>query len=98
MAEQAIAVADSIIEGLPAPRNAAEEGMLEGSVLLRDTIRVGQRALDRDGDLVDRKLLSLSCMMALGLMRLGGDASERRTRSDLMGKLLAAIEAEKTKP
>ena len=105
---KAVAVVEAALETLPIPverpdaeKGAVEllqEGMRESLILGRDTVRVAQEALRRDGEHVDPKLLRLGNDTGMALCRLGLRAAEGEFRArnhDLIGQLLAAIEAEK---
>ena len=107
MADQAIAIANAVLEVLPPARanvpdsekgtvELLSEGVRDGLLLARDTVRLGQMALARDGEKVDRKLLGMANLTALGLTKLGLRAAEGERRDDVLGRLLAAIEAEKS--
>ena len=105
MADQAIELANDILELLPTPRNVPDdqkgsaellgEGVRNGLLLNRDTVLLGREMLARDGEFVNLKLLSAANLTALGLVKLGLKAADTGSRNDIIGKLIAAIEAEK---
>ena len=81
------------------------EGVRASVVLLRDTVQLGQRLmLDEHGNKLesvammhpqDLKLLGMAQITALGLTKQGFKVADRAQRNDIIGKLIAAIEAEK---
>ena len=105
MADRAISVANEILELLPEPRDVPDsekgsaellgEGVRNGLLLTRDTVLLGRDLLARDGEFVNLKFLGAANVTALGLVKLGLKASETGSRNDIIGKLIAAIEAEK---
>lgn len=105
MADKAIALANDILELLPTPRNVPDdekgsaellgEGVRNGLLLNRDTVILGRELLGRDGENVNLKFLSAANITALGLVKLGLKAADTGSRNDIIGKLIAAIEAEK---
>jgi hypothetical protein len=105
---EALETIDNMLEVWPAPavkddtqKSPAEllgEGMRNGLLLTRDTIRMSQAALDRDGERVDRKLLNTGIMASLAICRIGLRAAEGELRAkhdDVLGRLLDLIKAEK---
>ncbi len=107
MADTAITLANDILELLPTPRvdvpdeqkGSAEllgEGVRYGLLLNRDTVQLGRDMLARDGEFVNLKLLSAANITALGLVKLGLKAADTGSRNDIIGKLIAAIDAEKS--
>ncbi len=105
MADKAIAVANEVLELLPASRDVPDdqkgsaellgEGVRNGLLLTRDTVVLGRDLLARDGENVNLKFLGAANIAALGLVRLGIKAADTGSRNDIIGKLIAAIEAEK---
>ncbi len=105
MADAAITLANDILEMLPAPRDVPDdqkgsaellgEGVRNGLLLNRDTVLLGREMLARDGEFINLKLLSAANITALGLVKLGLKAADTGSRNDIIGKLIAAIEAEK---
>lgn len=81
------------------------EGLRASVVLLRDVVRLGQRLIvDAEGNPLDTvaemhpqdlKALGMASITALGVTKQGFKAADRQQRNDLIGKLLAAIAAEK---
>ena len=77
---------------------------ITGLLLARDTVELGRSLLVVDGQRLtsvaemhpqDLKLLGMSQITALGLVKLGLKAADTGARNDIIGKLIAAIEAEK---
>jgi hypothetical protein len=105
---EAILQANIAIEALPATRDVPDaeklpvellgEGVRAGLVLTRDTVAMAQMMLDRDGEHADKKFLSMANLTAIALVKLGLKASETGYREDVLGRLLDAIEAEKSQP
>ena len=105
MADKAIAIANEVLERLPVPRDVPDdekgnvellgEGVRSGLLLLRDTVELGREELKRGRDRINFKLLGQANLSALGTVKLGLKAADTGHRNDIIGKLLAAIEAEK---
>ncbi len=105
MADKAIAIANDILETLPIPRDVPDdqkgnvellgEGVRAGLLLLRDTVKLGQAELLLGRENINFKLLGQANLSALGTVKLGLKAADTGSRHDIIGKLLAAIEAEK---
>ena len=108
MADKAIALANDILEQLPTPRDVPDdekgnvellgEGVRAGLLLLRDTVKLGQAELLLGRENINFKLLGQANLSALGTVKLGLKAADTGRRNDVIGKLLAAIEAEKAEP
>lgn len=114
MAQKAIKILDETLAVLPAPRDVPDsekgdveifsEGVRASCILLRDTVRLGQRLmLDEEGNQLESvaqmapqnlKFLGMAQITALGVTKQGWKAADRQARNDIIGNLLAAMAAE----
>jgi hypothetical protein len=115
MAEKAIRILDETVALLPEPRDVPDaekgdveifaEGVRASCILLRDTVRLGQRLMrDEEGNAIESvaqmhpqnlKFLGMAQITALGVTKQGWKAADRSQRNVIIGNLLAAIAAEK---
>jgi hypothetical protein len=102
--DEAEQIGNAALEILPAISRTTNlspllvQGVEEGLSLEIETIQMVRAALKRDGELVDRKLLTIGNTSASVVCRLGMRAIEAELRpkgEDVVTKLLAAIRAEK---
>lgn len=103
---EAEAVGVALMEVLPAVAEAGglapmvHEGMEEAIGLSTATIRMVRRVLEREGEMIDPKLLNIGNMAGAVLLRIGIRAAEgelRAKQGDALGQLLAIVKAEAAK-